>query len=85
LRKLLDAAFEADESACGMGIFEWKVDELALRVLERFMREVEWGYPAEKEVKWGWPERDICERLFRIVVGEEVRREEKAAFEEVVG
>ena len=85
LRKLLGAAFEADESACGLGIFEWKVDEPALRVLERFMREVEWGYPAGKEVKWGWPEREICERLFRIVVGEEVRREEKAALEEVAG
>ena len=81
LAKLLDTIFEADESQSGLGVFEWKVDETALRVLERFMREIEWGYAAGNEVKWIWTERGICERLFRIVVGEEVRKEEKAAME----
>lgn len=82
LRRLLSTAFKADESQSGLGIFEWKVDAMALRVVERFMREIEWGYPAGDEVKWVWSEKEICERLFRIVVGEEVRREEKAAREQ---
>ena len=81
LAKLIDVGFEADESQSGLGVFEWRVDETALRVLERFMREVECGHPAGNEVRWGWTEREICERLFRIIVGEEVRREEKAALE----
>lgn len=81
LRNLLGAAFEADESKCGLGIFEWTVDEPALRVLERFMQEIECGYHAGSEVKWGWAEREICERLFRIVVGDEVRKEERAVTE----
>jgi hypothetical protein len=81
LRELLGITFEADESQSGLGIFEWQVDEMALRVVERFMREVEWGYPAGSSVTWTWSEREICERLFRVVVGEEVRKEEKAAFE----
>jgi hypothetical protein len=81
LRALLGTAFEADESQSGLGVFDWHVDEMALRVVERFMREVEWGYPAGGKVRWGWSEKEICQRLFRVVVGEEVRREEKAALE----
>jgi len=27
-------------------------------------------------VKWDWSEKELCGRLFRIIVGEEVRREQ---------
>ena len=79
LRTLLGTLFEADESQAGLGVFEWRVDEMALRVVERFMKEIEWGYPRGSTIRWVWTEKEICERLFRIIVGEEVRKEEKAA------
>ena len=79
LRTLFGTLFEADESQAGLGIFEWRVDEIALRVVERFMMEIEWGYPRGSTIRWAWSEKELCERLFRIVVGEEVRKEEKAA------
>jgi hypothetical protein len=27
-------------------------------------------------VEWSWSEKELCGRLFRIIVGEEVRREQ---------
>ena len=91
--------FECDEEEGGYGYFSWEVDQDAVVLLERFMREIEFGYcddvqgakigilgmkhrDSVKWKGWGWTEKDICHKLFRIIVGEEVRREQALRKEE---
>lgn len=80
LKSLLGRKYSQDETEGGMGIFEWCVGEREVRVLERFCQEVEWSNDsyrhAGERVKWGWSEEELMTFLFRIVVGEVVRREE---------
>ena len=76
VRELIGVKFECEEEKGGYGFFGWEVDEEAARVVERFMREVEFGWEAKGEAEWGWSEKDIMHNLFRIVVGEEIRREQ---------
>ena len=44
LRQLMGEKWTVDESAAGLGVFEWVVGESEVRVVERFQREVEWGW-----------------------------------------
>lgn len=74
LQKLVSERFTCDEGE--YGYFAWEVDQDAVTVVERFMMEVEWGWEGKGNVVWGWSEKDLCGRLFRIIVGEEVRREQ---------
>jgi hypothetical protein len=74
LQKTIGAKFDCDEGE--YGYFAWEVDHDAVVVLERFMQEVELGWEGERNVKWDWSEKELCGRLFRIIVGEEVRREQ---------
>jgi hypothetical protein len=74
LQKLVGEKFSCDEGE--YGYFAWEVDQDAVIVVERFMMEVEFGLEGKGHVEWGWSEKDLCGRLFRIIVGEEVRREQ---------
>jgi hypothetical protein len=74
LQKMIGTKFDYDEGE--YGYFAWEVDRDAVVVLERFMQEVELGWEGKGNVKWGWGEKELCRRLFRIIVGEEVRREQ---------
>jgi hypothetical protein len=74
LQKTIGAKFDCDEGE--YGYFAWEVDHDAVVVLERFMQEVELGWDGKRNVKWDWSEKELCGRLFRIIVGEEVRREQ---------
>jgi hypothetical protein len=74
LQKTIGAKFDCDEGE--YGYFAWEVDHDAVVVLERFMQEVELGWEKKRSVKWDWSEKELCGRLFRIIVGEEVRREQ---------
>jgi hypothetical protein len=74
LQKLVGEKFTCDERE--YGYFAWEVDQDAVIVVERFMMEVELGWDGKGQVEWGWSEKDLCGRLFRIIVGEEVRREQ---------
>jgi hypothetical protein len=71
---MIGTKFDCDEGEYGH--FAWEVDRDAIVVLERFMQEVEFGWEEKRNVKWGWSEKELCRRLFRIIVGEEVRREQ---------
>lgn len=79
-----------DESDTLEEEFVWRFGEGEARVIERFMREVEWGYHVhvseghgeeEKKkgrgVEWGWTVEEVAERLGWIVIGEVVRGIEK--------
>ena len=88
LQRLLGQKFQAEEGE--YGFFGWTVDGDAAKVVERFMQEVEEGWVGKeveegRRVKWGWSEREIMQRLFRIVVGEEVRMEQVVRRGELVG
>ena len=74
LQKIIGDKFDCDEGE--YGYFAWEVDHDAVVVLERFMQEVELGWEGKKNVMWDWSEKELCGRLFRIIVGEEVRREQ---------
>ena len=76
LRKMVGEKFTCDEGE--YGDFAWEVDRDAVVVVERFMMEVEFGWEGKGHVEWGWTEKELCHRLFRIIVGEEVRREQAA-------
>lgn len=88
--------FECDEQEGGYGYFAWEVDHDAVVVLERFMQEVEFGHQQNREnrkeermqkgrtkVMWKWTEKELCQKLFRIIVGEEVRREQGLRMDEM--
>jgi hypothetical protein len=74
LQKMVGEKFSCEEGE--YGYFVWEVDQDAVIVLERFMMEVELGWEGKGKVDWEWSERELCGRLFRIIVGEEVRREQ---------
>ena len=89
LNTLVRHEFDCDEGQ--HGYFAWQVDLQAALVVERFMQEIELGWLLNRPitntaaavdagdkgvVKWGWSEKELCHMLFRIIVGEEVRREE---------
>jgi len=71
----------------GDGEFAWEVTKQDAEAVERWMRSFE-GREAKEVVKdWSdgdgkyreieWDEGDLCKRLFSIVAGQEVRREER--------
>ncbi|KAK5953349.1 hypothetical protein OHC33_005293 [Knufia fluminis] len=73
---------EVDESDT-MGedrIYVFSIGGTEARVLERFMREVEFGYALKgvQEVTWAWSVEELAEKLGRIAIGEIVREEERA-------
>lgn len=79
-------AVTVDESDTLGEEFRWVFGEREARVLERFMREVEWGYQmrtqaggvkSKEGIKWGWTVEELAERLGWIVIGEVVRGIEK--------
>ena len=74
LQQMIGEKFTCDEGE--YGYFAWEVDQDAVVVLERFMLEVELGWEGKGTVEWKWSEKELCGRLFRIIVGEEVRREQ---------
>ena len=74
MQKMVGEKFSCDEGEYGH--FAWEVDQDAVVVMERFMMEVELGWEGKGHVEWGWTEKELCHRLFRIIVGEEVRREQ---------
>ena len=74
LQMLVGEKFGCDEGE--YGYFAWEVDQDAVVVVERFMLEVELGWEGKGSVKWGWSEKELYGRLFRIIVGEEIRREQ---------
>jgi hypothetical protein len=74
LQEMVGEKLTCDEGE--YGYFAWEVDQDAVIVLERFMLEVELGWEGKGNVEWSWSEKELCGRLFRIIVGEEVRREQ---------
>jgi hypothetical protein len=71
----------------GDGEFAWEVTQQDAEAVERWIRSFEGRQAREVVEDWsdgegryrkiGWDEWDLCKRLFSIVAGQEVRREEK--------
>jgi hypothetical protein len=82
LRKCIGQKFYS-----GDGEFAWEVTKQDAETVERWMRSFEGREAKEVVEDWsdgegkyrviGWDEGDLCKRLFSIVAGQEIRREEK--------
>lgn len=69
-----------DETETMDETFEFWIGAQEVRILERFMREVEAGHGGgygHGTVEWGWSAEELAERLGRIEIGEVVRGEER--------
>lgn len=83
LRRLIQEQWKlvVDETESMGEKFTFRIGVAHIRVLERFMREVEHDHSQQSvyEIEWDWTAEELAEKLGRIVVGEVVREEEKAA------
>ncbi len=73
---------------CYGGEFEWEITRRGAEVVERWIRSFEgrdaretvkdWSDGAGRYRKIEWDEWDLCKKLFSLVAGQELRREERA-------
>lgn len=79
-----------DESESMDERFTFRIGVSHARVIERFMKEIEWDWErhwqidgnsrrSREDITWGWTAEELAEKLGRIVIGEVVREEERAA------
>lgn len=88
-------AYVGQKFYSGDGEFAWEVTTRDAEVVERWIRSFEgrdartcvrdWNSIGRNHREVGWDEWDLCKRLFSIVSGQELRREDKMRKERQVG